>query len=116
MRSFFLLIAAFTFNSAKSQDRNLFDLQKHLQKNKIDQDLQMQKDVAKNNLKDCRSFLGSWKNLSYSQNEPPKTMGLIPNIKVQQPTLGIIPNVKANPATSGVIPNAAIPKRIISVW
>ncbi len=110
MKSLFLLIAAFTFSSVKSQDRNLFDLQKHLQKNKIDLDLQMQKDIAKNNLKGYRSFLSSWKNLQNFQNEPPKAMGLIPNMKVQQPTLGIIPNVKVNPVTSGIIPNAATPK------
>lgn len=111
MKFLFLIIAAFTFTAVKSQDHNLFDLQKHLQKNNIEQDIQLQKDIAKNNLKGYRTYLSSWKNLSNSQDEPQNTMGRIPNLKVQQPTLGIIPNVKVNPVTSGIIPNAAIPKK-----
>ena len=111
MKIVLLTVFAFIFNAARSQDNNLLDLQKLLQKNIAEQNNQLKENAAKENLNSFRAmrFPGIYNNNLQANN--PITLGIIPNMEYQWPTLGIIPNLKVKPATSGLIPNAAIPKK-----
>jgi hypothetical protein len=98
------------FNAAKSQNNNLFDLQKHFQKNMAEQSNQLKKNAAKDNMNSFRAMRFRGFNNRNLQTNNPIALGIIPNMEYQWPNLGIMPNLKTNPATSGIIPNAATPK------
>jgi len=110
-KALLLLIAVAIFTSAKSQDNNLFDLQKHLQKNAAEQNKQLRDDAVKDNLNSYRAMRFRGINNRNLQPNNPITLGSIPNPGYHWPTLGLMPNLKINPVTEGLIPNAAIPKK-----
>lgn len=116
MKILFLIIAVFILSSVKSQENNLFGLQKNLQKNIAEQNKQLSEDVAKDNLNGFRAMrrFPGIKNRNLQTNNP-IALGIMPNMEYQLPTLGIMPNLKIKPATAGLIPNAVIPKKYFPV-
>jgi len=115
MRILLLIVTVAIFTSAKSQESNLFDLKKHLQKNLAEQNKQLGDDASKDNLNSYRAmrFPGI-----INRNLKPNNsiaLGIISNPGYQWPTLGLIPNLKVNPVNSAIIPNAAIPNKYLPV-
>ena len=115
MKIVLLSMLMFVFNAARSQDSNLPDLQKLLQKNISEQINQMKENAAKENLNSIRAMRFPAINSRNLPANNPIILGVIPNMEYQWPTLGIMPNLKIKQVTTGLIPNGAVPNKYFPV-